>query len=434
MTPIKNYLFFLSYARDDRGDHDESEIVRFYNDLEKYLRRRDPKREGPLGFFDTRSTTTGDFWTPAADHALRTCKVFVTVYSPTYFTRDYCGQEWEIFQRRLEQFRNTPAGKDSPSLIMPVLFVGLPLLKETIENMAGHVNDIVYRNHADPEKYVEGGLEVFMLGKYNDDYQEFVGRFATRLFELSKTHSLPEGSHLPSVSEVSSAFLKPKKKGRQTPTKPKTPDFVEFLFLAGSREQMEEVRESVESYGDGGRDWKAYEPLFDDKIGVLAQTIANREKLMSSIVKVEKNLTDWLQETKENNHIAAIVADSWTLRAKEYADLAADYDAYDSVHTLMLVCMNADDKETQKRSDELKERVAKILQTKVARGFNSNFLFPVSSSEEFEQNLSTSLSRIKMELLNSGLNKMLTDKSKRAGKKSEEPAQPLPSIPGPGGA
>src|SRR5439155_10550965 len=189
-------------------------------------------------------------------------------------------QEWEVFQTRLKDYQDSKEGRNSPSLIMPVLFVGKPHLEETLKKM--NVSDIVYLHKDDPPQYAEGGLEGFMLDKFKDEYKLFVGRFADRIIELIKNNPLPERLDLPSVATVTSAFHKPKATGGRSTDQDRNPDYVEFLFLVGSRAEMKAVRHYVESYGKSGADWKAYEPLLDQKIGIMAQTIAGQESFLST--------------------------------------------------------------------------------------------------------------------------------------------------------
>src|SRR5688572_10140535 len=98
---MKEYLFFLSYAREDRENDQENLILNFHEHLEEALHHRGATQGG---FLDTWSTNTADLWTAEADEALRTCKILVPIYSPNFFTREYCGQEWEVFRRRVKSY------------------------------------------------------------------------------------------------------------------------------------------------------------------------------------------------------------------------------------------------------------------------------------------------------------------------------------------
>jgi TIR domain-containing protein len=95
--------FFFSYARDD---HDEL-MEKFYLDLRKEIRLVETMAEHEVGFLDQRDLSLGDRWAEKLTEALRTCKVFVSVCTPTYFAREYCGKEFQICLDRQTRSKKT---------------------------------------------------------------------------------------------------------------------------------------------------------------------------------------------------------------------------------------------------------------------------------------------------------------------------------------
>jgi hypothetical protein len=54
--------------------------------------------------------------------ALQSSRLMLSLYSPTYFTRLYCGKEWEVFRRREALYGATrPPG--TYGVILPLLWV-----------------------------------------------------------------------------------------------------------------------------------------------------------------------------------------------------------------------------------------------------------------------------------------------------------------------
>jgi hypothetical protein len=94
----KSMLFFFSYARADFSPF----LKRFYEDLREAVRSKSGEPNGDrVAFRDSISIEPGRPWPEAITNALRECKVFVYLHSPTYFTRDGCGREFQVIKSRL---------------------------------------------------------------------------------------------------------------------------------------------------------------------------------------------------------------------------------------------------------------------------------------------------------------------------------------------
>jgi TIR domain-containing protein len=107
--------YFLSYARLDLVNDPFKCIKKFYEDLDKEVRRVKVIDEGVAGFFDGLSLQQGSDWPVALVEALSSCRVLICMYSPAFFDSEYCGREWQIFNSRF------PAEGPRPPLILPVL-------------------------------------------------------------------------------------------------------------------------------------------------------------------------------------------------------------------------------------------------------------------------------------------------------------------------
>jgi hypothetical protein len=94
-------LFFNSYARMDANKY--SNLDKVIEELRSIVRGKvggiDVER---VGFWDTRDIKTGAHWEQWLGDAVRKARVLVCFCSPTYFNRDYCAKEFEVFRLRLQ--------------------------------------------------------------------------------------------------------------------------------------------------------------------------------------------------------------------------------------------------------------------------------------------------------------------------------------------
>lgn len=167
------WLAFVSHANEDYRDGDKL-LERFIQKLKNALRRRDlppglEDVEPEQLFVDRKALLEGESWKPQLKAELERSRVFVPVYSKSFFESDACGREWAIFADRLERL-----GKNK-TLICPVLLrdpkhIRVPSL----------VKDVNY--------YRDGAYESHGLSGLKDDtlLDEFVEIFATRLVQRAE--------------------------------------------------------------------------------------------------------------------------------------------------------------------------------------------------------------------------------------------------------
>jgi hypothetical protein len=193
------FLFFLSYARDDADG--DSLIDEFYEDLRREIRRQmGLVKEDAIGFRDTRTIGLGFDWSAEVSHALQSSRTLLCLYSPTYFRRPHCGQEVQVFRLRQQLYLQ---GK--PSITPPVI---LPVIWVPCENVIPRsLLDLQY-DHADfPESYRHFRLRQLKgLARLRDDYQLFLGQLASKVIATATAHVLPSLSGPPQLSTISNAF------------------------------------------------------------------------------------------------------------------------------------------------------------------------------------------------------------------------------------
>src|SRR5689334_11053809 len=116
--------FFLSYARSryrPEGADPDRWIVKLFNDLCQDVGIATGMQVP--GFMD-RQIPVGTAWPDHLADALANCRVFVPLFSPSYFVSDYCGKEWAAFVKRVER---QAAGAERPLAIIPALWTPMSL-------------------------------------------------------------------------------------------------------------------------------------------------------------------------------------------------------------------------------------------------------------------------------------------------------------------
>lgn len=114
--------FFLSYARSsfrpEGGGDPEYWVKKLFQALCRSIDDQARTAAPEPGFMDV-DMPLGIRWSQRLARALATCRVFVPLLRPQYFTSEYCGKEWTAFHRRLEQ--HAPGG-ERPMAIIPMLW------------------------------------------------------------------------------------------------------------------------------------------------------------------------------------------------------------------------------------------------------------------------------------------------------------------------
>ncbi|MBB4951144.1 FxsC-like protein [Kitasatospora gansuensis] len=187
--------FFLSYAHVPRsrtgGAGDPNQWVnRLFNDLrDEVLHLTDLRGGAPVGFMD-QSMHQGQLWAERLSQELASCRVFVPLYSPRYFTSVACGQEWHSFvQRPVFPERQST---ERPTGIVPVLWI--PMSDHQLPEVARQLQF----NHRGfgPDYEAEGLYALMRLGYFRRAYELAVHRLAERIVDVAASTVIPPGRPL----------------------------------------------------------------------------------------------------------------------------------------------------------------------------------------------------------------------------------------------
>ncbi|HEX8772084.1 MAG TPA: TIR-like protein FxsC [Pyrinomonadaceae bacterium] len=417
--------FFLSYARVDSTGN--AHLAEFYTDLVREVRRiagLGNAEEAEIGFFDVSGIKTGASWPEILSGSLQTCRVFICLYSRGYFNSEFCGKEIQVFQSRVNDYVQGLSTKIArPPLIIPVLWDRPDRLHNPLPRA---VSEIQYKDSDLGEIYANEGLYFIMkVSKFKSEYDEFLLRFAGRIFEAANANILPPLPNLPLLNQVKSAFHEPKAEGPKAVALGESAcsRVAQFVYVAGKNTEVSGVRHHVDCYGDqGGREWQPYYPEVAKSVGIISQGIATMEDLQYETYPVGDNLIEKIRAAEETNSIVVIVVDPWSIQVESYQKHMLDFDKTDFLNCGILIPWNEKDEETSQSLDKLQANVQKTFTRKFI--LNTYFQDSIHSMDELEKEICATINEVRRRLL-------LKAKVQRP---VESTGTPIPSITGLGGA
>lgn len=381
-----NRWFFLSHANDNKDRY----LRKFYQDLNRQVSARSGERGD--GFLDETSIELGKRWSDELTGALQDCRTFIPIYSPSYFTSDFCGKEWQIFNNRQDAYTaKLEADKSRPSLVFPVLWIPASLLPKALPEA---VSKVQYQHSDLGEVYAREGLwQLMKVGKYRDQYNTFLAKLAEKVIQAAREHVLPPDPHPRPADEIESAFHPRANETVRNASKSTNagPRCVQVVFVAGRKDELSEIRQKVESYGEkGGRDWFPYLPDVTEEIGIMVQRIATAEQFHYEYVHIDDGIIKRIEDAERQNNIVAIIVDTWTLCLPRYSLSMREYDGRKFLNCVVLVSWNKRDPETTTMLSSLINGMQRtFLRNCIQR--DTNCFFEISSHEELKRALSAAL-------------------------------------------
>jgi FxsC-like protein len=398
---VSDWLFFLSYARADRDGDAHDAIGRFYEDLVDEVGRRTGLSRDRIGFFDREKIEQGERWPDRLADALKTCRAFVPVLSPTFFSSDWCGREWGIFRARLLEF--AAAGRPPP-LIQPLLLVPRHTLDPLPAAVEEDVGDIQVGTAQFPEIYLEEGLHyIAKLAQHADDYEQLVTRFAQALVAGLEQGRLEPADDIPQIKQAPNVFAREGaalRAGATAETPVPVGRFAQFVYVAARRSEVQSLRDDVTRYGDeGGLDWKPYRPDLDGEIALIAQEIASKARLRYDGRTADAALVARLTDEDERRKIVVVIADLWTLRLDAYHRVMRELDERDLPNCVVLVPWNLDDAETAASREALSTALEYTFANKAAVKDPQTFVDGIASEEQLRNELAKALDAVRLRLI-----------------------------------
>ncbi|WNM34932.1 TIR-like protein FxsC [Streptomyces sp. Li-HN-5-11] len=252
-------FFFLSYAHTppwgpDGGDPDHWVHV-LYRDLCTHIMAlTDLPAGSQVGFMD-REMRSGEGWPQRLSENLATCRVFVPLLSPRYFSSEMCGREWFAFTERMLNAKTT-GDHDVPAIV--------PALWTRVDH--AQLPDSVRHIHIDPtqygERYAANGIYgLIKLNRLRDEYEEAVLQLAERIVRVAHESPLPSGR--PRDYESTPSAFRPRGSG---------PRRIHLTVAAPTRDTIPEHRDA-RPYGDSALDWNPYHSESTRPLPALAEEL-----------------------------------------------------------------------------------------------------------------------------------------------------------------
>jgi hypothetical protein len=258
-------LFFFSYARADFSPF----VEKFYGDLRDAVRSKagetDPDK---IAFRDAKSIEPGRPWPEEITKALRVCKVFVFLHTPTYYTRDGCGKEFRVISDRLATSNLRDANLAKASCLQPVFWDG----EKHLLNVPPEVATIQLTHEDYGEAYNRRGMLPITRASYDKEYWDALDAIALRIVTAAQKSPLPEFCDVLNWEDIKPLFplsaraAQPVAFASNKPTR--MPRYARFVWIVGKREELTATRSS-ECYDPDGiaEDWLPFLP--DGKPGRL---------------------------------------------------------------------------------------------------------------------------------------------------------------------
>jgi FxsC-like protein len=328
--------FFLSYARSryrPQGSDPDRWVAKFFNDLCEDVALATGMQVP--GFMD-RQIPVGTAWPDYLTDALANCRVFVALFSPTYFTSEYCGREWAAFIERVE--RQT-AGRDLPSAIIPAWWTpmnlsGLPPSLQPMQNASPRF----------PTAYTAEGLYGIMkLGRYRQQYKETVFRLANIIKDRAAECALA-ASPVSDLDSLRNPFAQPQGTQRHQ---------IRLTLATQSLDKLPPDRDRY-YYGRTVDEWTPYRSQ-DHPISI--GTYAGQVIADFGHHYVVDQVDDPGREPLDSPGI--LVVDPWATRDPSIADRLREIDDHHPVN--VLAPFNSEDLQTVAASDGLSESLGEVL-------------------------------------------------------------------------
>src|SRR5579863_8188439 len=336
--------FFLSYARTPRQDRSDSTdpdrwVHKLYGDLcEIILHLTDTHR---AGYMD-REIRVGTDWPRDLAEALATCRVFVPLYSPRYFTSEDCGKEWYSFVSRA---LNSAA-------IVPALWVTVDQ-----ERMPDVARTIQFNHHDLGQRYGnEGFYAIMKVARYRHDYQLAVLRLAQRIVDVANATRIRPEQPI-DYSTVENAFgigTDHRMPGRQMKLTVVAPD---LGTLPAGR--------TPEYYGATPCAWNPYHPESSQPIADYAAEIARYLGYQATVGTFGEHMPDGADGARPSAP-GLFLIDAWATQSPDHVAQLQSIDELDQPWNSVLLPWNREDTQTTEAERSLRENLNKHLGRKIA--------------------------------------------------------------------
>ncbi|MFI1051832.1 TIR-like protein FxsC [Streptomyces griseoruber] len=358
-VPDNRPHFFLSYAHTppwgpDSGDPDHWVRV-LYKDLCSHIMAlTDLPAGSAVGFMD-REMRSGEGWPEKLSENLATCRVFVPLFSPRYFTSEMCGREWFAFTERMLHAKSTGAG--SVSAIVPALWT-----RVEFSELPDSVRHIHLDNSGVGSRYATNGIYgLIKLNRFRDEYEETVLGLAERIVRVARESQLPVSR--PRDYEATPSAFKPRGSG---------PRHIHLTVAAPTRDTLPEYRDR-HPYGDDALSWNPYHSESTRPLSALAEDLIRSLDYRVTVADFDDEDTgepapaEPAAPDPQTARPGILIVDQWALTDEERRRRLKTFDAAARPWVSAIVPRNRADlqcrsEEGQRLAEELERSMPTILE------------------------------------------------------------------------
>jgi FxsC-like protein len=360
--------FFLGYAHTPQ----QAWVEKLYDDIcTEILERTTLPIHADVGFMDRHGIPLGGDWREEVARALVTCRVFVPLYSPRYFTRRECGIEWHAFAQRILDHRAREPSTPMP--IVPALWT--PVRDTDIPDAVRSIQ----MNHADlgSDYAREGFYTLIKNSLYRQEYVTAVQRLAQHIIRAAETPLRP--CQIRDLGPRHNAF---ESQNRRAPADRR----LTVVVAAPTADQLPTGR-SGEFYGSSATDWNPFHPGSRQPIGEYAAGVARLHSYLPTLMPLE-DAFDVLAVEDPSNGLGLLLVDAWACRDEGLSRRLQALDELGLGWVGTIVPWNPEDTQTRGSAGELQAQLQKLMPHRLgeARPFapvNSK----ISSLEQFRTRL-----------------------------------------------
>ena len=312
MCRKKPPCFFFSYARKDKSPW----LDKFYSELEVRVAQKGQldDEKGEVSFRDVERIIAGDDWPRELSEALAQSLTMVSIYTPWYFIRPYCGKEFQVFLDRQNVRYEEGAARDSRNIV-PVLWEKITTL---CENDCPHIvaSKIDYSLSNNDELYKEHGLQLIRQTK-RKKYLEILDELSDIIIQRARRNPLDPMQEIPTLSNVKNAF---EKSYKTDAVESMGANSLFLVFLTAKN--FKNPKQQMNKYGETHPgDWYPFETEEQEILHVTVKEIASQLNFNHFIEpnydlkndSIQENIKADLEKVTGRNSASILFWDPWLL-------------------------------------------------------------------------------------------------------------------------
>jgi FxsC-like protein len=359
-------LFFFSYARADLSPF----LKKFYEDLREAVRSKagEPNPD-TIAFRDATSIEPGRPWPDAIAEALRVCRVFVYLHTPTYFARDGCGKEFRVIKNRVTASSGAVTDLAQASCIQPVYWDG----EKQLMNVPPEVARIQLSHEDYGEDYSRQGMLQICRALYGTKvYWGAVNAIAQRIQTAAQNAPLPAlrdsliWERLCPLFPLAAQVQASNPIAANKPIRP--PRYARFVWIVGRRNELAQTRcvECLECYDPDGieEEWRPFLPESSDPARLIATDAAREAQLGYHCEHPPQNqqeLQSLIEQAGDAYTPVVIVSDLWSLHLARFRAVVSVFDRGTLDNCAVIFPWNLNDQDTNRDHAKLRRILAEVF-------------------------------------------------------------------------